>query len=282
VGRDLSHPSWRERPAVVVEMLRKLLEVGSPERASGGGERQARLAERVGAQVAAGFGGTVRRLAFERCLAWCREYYALRENMRYHADLFLTALRDLALRAGDALVAAGALDARDDVFYLQADELQAALVDRARASGLAERAAERRTAYARDAGLAVPDTLRGAGSVVEPELEPEAAARHALSGLGVSPGRAVGRARVVHSVQDLQSLRAGEVIVAASTDPSWTSLLALGGALVLEMGGLLSHGAIVARELGIPAVVNVAQATRLLATGDEVIVDGRAGTVALA
>ena len=69
------------------------------------------------------------------------------------------------------------------------------------------------------------------------------------------------------------------MIVAAATDPSWTSLLAVGGAIVLEMGGLLSHGAIVARELGIPAVVNVAHATRLLATGDRIVVDGRAGTV---
>jgi pyruvate,water dikinase len=98
----------------------------------------------------------------------------------------------------------------------------------------------------------------------------------------VSPGRAVGRARVVHSVDDLKDVRAGEVIVAAATDPSWTSLLAVGGALVLEMGGLLSHGAIVARELGIPAVVNVAQATRVLVTGDRVVVDGHAGTVARA
>jgi pyruvate,water dikinase len=84
---------------------------------------------------------------------------------------------------------------------------------------------------------------------------------------------------VVRTVDELQALRAGEVIVAPMTDPSWTSLLALGGALVLEIGGLLSHGAIVARELGIPAVVDVTSATALLATGDLLAVDGSAGTV---
>lgn len=280
VGRDLSYPSWRERPEVVVEMVRKLLEAGPLEPAGRRAERRDRLLERVATQLASGLGGTARRLAFERCLAWCREYYALRENMRYHADLFLAALRALALRASDRLVAAGMLGARDDVFYLEGDELAGALRGLLPPAEVAARAATRRAAYERDAGAAVPETLHGDAALDEPVPEP--APRHSLSGLGVSPGRAVGRARVVHSVEDLQALRAGEVIIAASTDPSWTSLLALGSALVLEMGGLLSHGAIVARELGIPAVVNVAQATRLLATGDEVEVDGRAGTVVLA
>ncbi len=280
VGRDLSYPTWRERPGVVVEMVRKLLEAGPLEPAARRAERRDRLLERVAAQLASGLGGTARRLAFERCLAWCREYYALRENMRYHADLFLAALRGLALRASDRLVAAGILGARDDVFYLEGDELTGVLRGVLPAAVVAARAATRRAAYERDAGATLPETLHGDAEADEPVHEPPR--RHALRGLGVSPGRAVGRARVVHSVEDLQALRAGEVIVAASTDPSWTSLLALGSALVLEMGGLLSHGAIVARELGIPAVVNVAQATRLLANGDQVVVDGRAGTVVLA
>lgn len=279
-GRDLSYPTWRERPGVVVEMVRKLLEAGPLEPAARRAERRDRLLGRVAAQLASGLGGTARRLAFERCLTWCREYYALRENMRYHADLFLAALRGLALRASDRLVAAGILGARDDVFYLEGDELTGVLRGVLPAAEVAARAATRRAAYERDAGATLPETLYGDAEADEPVHEP--ARRHALRGLGVSPGRAVGRARVVHSVEDLQALRAGEVIVAASTDPSWTSLLALGSALVLEMGGLLSHGAIVARELGIPAVVNVAQATRLLANGDQVVVDGRAGTVVLA
>ena len=111
VGRDLSYPTWRERPAVVVEMVQKLLDAGV--RANVAAERRARhldygatgTAERIGA----GLGGTVRRLVFERALAWCEEYYVLRENMRYHADLFLAALRTLALSAAARLVAEGAL-----------------------------------------------------------------------------------------------------------------------------------------------------------------------------
>jgi pyruvate,water dikinase len=103
----------------------------------------------------------------------------------------------------------------------------------------------------------------------------------ALLGVGVSPGRAVGDARIVRELRDLEAVRRGEVIVAAATDPSWTSLLSLGGALVLEVGGMLSHGAIVARALGIPAVAEVARATSLLRTGDRVTVDGGSGRIAV-
>ena len=287
VGRDLSYPTWRERPAVVIETVQKLLEVSA---GASSGERRARHAEalrRASERVARGVGGSLRRIAFERSFAWCEEYYVLRENMRYHADLFLAALRSLALTAAARLVATGELRERDDVFYLEASELEDALLGRAgNAAALAARAAGRRREYDALRGGEAPESL--AGDAIEALLPaPDASAGttpavREVHGLGVSPGRTAGQARVVQSVDDLNSLRAGEVIVAASTDPSWTSLLAVGGALVLEMGGLLSHGAIVARELGIPAVVNVAHATRIFATGDQVVVDGGTGTVAFA
>ena len=82
-------------------------------------------------------------------------------------------------------------------------------------------------------------------------------------------------------MRDLESVREGDVIVARATDPSWTSSLSLGAAIVLEMGGLLSHGAIVARELGLPAVVDVARATQLIRSGDRIEVDGTTGEVAV-
>lgn len=291
VGRDLSYPTWREEPAVVVQMVQKLLDAGVRETATARHARHREVRRRVAESVAAGLGGTVKRLIFERALAWCEEYYVLRENMRYHADLFLAALRRLSLAAAGHLAAAGELAVPGDVFHLEARELRDALLGRA-APDLAARATARREAYARFASIEPAESFAGDDEMVAaspPRLEERPVAGTivrdvvaSLSGLGVSPGRAVGRARVVHSVDDLKDVRAGEVIVAAATDPSWTSLLAVGGALVLEMGGLLSHGAIVARELGIPAVVNVAQATRVLVTGDRVVVDGQAGTVARA
>jgi pyruvate,water dikinase len=290
VGRDLSQRTWREQPAVVVEMVRKLLDSGVRESSA---ERRARRAEavrRTAERVGAGLGGTVKRLAFERVLAWCEDYYVLRENMRYHADQFLAALRFLALTAATRLVGRGALQRPDDVFFLEIDELRASLLGGgASAAALAERSSARRAEQALwatgdppeclfgdDEPAAGADLPDGGGTAAGAAAGPRPAK---LAGVGVSPGVATGLARVVRSLDELESLTPGEIVVAAATDPSWTSLLAVSGALVLEMGGPLSHGAIVARELGIPAVVNVANATRLVASGERLIVDGGTGAV---
>ncbi|MBM4243319.1 MAG: hypothetical protein FJ148_05815 [Deltaproteobacteria bacterium] len=286
VGRDLSQRTWREQPAVVVEMVRKLLDSGPRESPAERQSRRAAAVRRTAERVGAGIGGTVKRLAFERVLAWCEQYYVLRENMRYHADRFLAALRHLALVGAQRLVAEGALHVVEDVFLLEVDELRARLLGAGEAPGvLAARAVARRAEQARFSAVEPPECLvgdafppdvvggdvRAAGNPVQWPGE--------LSGVGVSPGLARGIARVVRSLDELQHLEPGEIVVAGATDPSWTSMLLCAGGLVLEAGGPLSHGAIVARELGIPAAVNVANATRLVATGELLAVDGAAGTV---
>jgi pyruvate,water dikinase len=99
-----------------------------------------------------------------------------------------------------------------------------------------------------------------------------------LAGLGVSPGVFEGRVRVVDDPAD-PSLQPGEVLVCETTDPSWASLMFVAGALVIDIGGAVSHGAIVARELGVPCVIGTRRACGWLRTGDVVRVDGTAGTV---
>lgn len=100
----------------------------------------------------------------------------------------------------------------------------------------------------------------------------------ALRGTPASPGVVTARARVIRSPQGAR-LAPGEILVAPSTDPGWTPLFLTAGGLVMEMGGMMSHGAVVAREYGIPAVVGVADATARIGTGDRVTVDGAAGVV---
>ncbi len=276
-GRDVACPTWRERPAAVVEILRGLLLAPPHDRGSRRAESvaQARiLVDRIGA----GFGGTARRAAFETCLRWCREYYALRENMRYEADRFLALLRETALEAGRRLQRETALEDPDDVFFLEAGELLDAL-GRTPRPAVRETAARRRRDHERFRDEIPPEVLLGDSS--PPAVRASVPPIRQLRGTGVSPGRRSGSARVVLDVRDLESVREGDVIVARATDPSWTSSLSLGAAIVLEMGGLLSHGAIVARELGIPAVVDVARATQLIRSGDRIEVDGTTGEVAV-
>src|SRR5690606_14532927 len=131
------------------------------------------------------------------------------------------------------------------------------------AAELRARIALRRTAAARDAERPPPETL---DEPAPPPTAPDGADADArlLAGEVGAPGRAAGTARVVKSPDDFERVRPGDVLVAVYTDPGWTTVLERAAGLVLEAGGVLSHGAIVARELGIPALVGVPDATRAI------------------
>lgn len=103
-----------------------------------------------------------------------------------------------------------------------------------------------------------------------------------LTGIGVSPGIITGKARVLTNLQELSQIQQGEILVVPTTDPGWTPLFSIIAGLVMEVGGVLSHGSIVAREFGIPAVTSVQQATSLITTGISIIVNGNDGTVWIA
>ena len=111
-----------------------------------------------------------------------------------------------------------------------------------------------------------------------PDIDAE---QKVLNGIAVSPGVVTGRARVILRTDDNQHVEAGEVLVAPFTDPAWTPYFLPAAGVVMDMGGILSHGAIIAREYGIPAVVNVGHATRIIKTGQEICVDGDRGTVTI-
>jgi pyruvate,water dikinase len=102
---------------------------------------------------------------------------------------------------------------------------------------------------------------------------------HRLEGLGISPGVVRGRTRVIRSPDEGGRLLPGEILVARATDPGWTPLFSRAGGLILELGGMLSHGAVVAREYHLPGVVNLPGVTSRLVDGTDVTVDGRNGTV---
>ena len=101
-------------------------------------------------------------------------------------------------------------------------------------------------------------------------------------GTGASPGTACGKARTVHSVDEFSTVKPGDILICRTTDPAWTPLFELAGAIVTETGGMLSHAAIVAREYGIPAVLGVAGALDRFPAGTTIVVDGTQGTVTAA
>jgi pyruvate,water dikinase len=275
---DLGVPRWSDDPAPLLANLANYqrIEDGpqSPEAQFRAGAQQA---ERTVAELTrrATTRGRARALAVRFLLQRGRAMAGFREMPKFLVVLLLARVRALMLCVGHDLVAAGRLDAADDVFFLTFPEVRAAL------AGTAVRAcvAQRQATYADELRRRhVPRLLLSDGT--EPTLDVEDTSGDLLRGAAASAGRVTGRARVILEPAGAH-LEPGDILVAPSTDPGWTPLFLSAAGLVMEMGGAMSHGAVVAREYGIPAVVGVPAASERIQDGQQITVDGSAGTVAL-
>jgi pyruvate,water dikinase len=185
----------------------------------------------------------------------------------------LDVCRAAARRMGTLLVEQGVLTEVDDVFYFTADELIAGLPANAR-----ELAVERRAIREELLKVDIPRTWEGTPAAVVIEPPAEAGTGDLVTGIAASGGVVEGTVRVVHDPTEVD-VEPGEIIVSPTTDPSWAAVLFLATALVVDIGGPLSHAAVVSRECGIPCVIGTDNGTAVLRTGDFVRVDGNRGTV---
>jgi pyruvate,water dikinase len=268
---ELSSYSWREdsRP---VDALLTAYQVLPQEKSPAAAEAR-RAADREAAErdLLEGLHGAG-RLRARMLLRLAARYLPLRVIAKAAFQQTFDVARASARRIGAILASEGRIEDAEDVFYLVAGELQSLPSD-ARA-----RIETRRALRAEYEKLDLPLDFTG---MPEPfPLQPSftAASTEPVRGLGVSPGIVEGRARIVFEPGD-SVLQPGEILVCSTTDPSWTSYMLLAAAVVIDVGGPLSHGAIVARELGIPCVINTADGTRRLRDGDRLRVDGTSGCV---
>jgi phosphohistidine swiveling domain-containing protein len=282
---DLGRPRWRDDPTPLMQVLQSYLRIEDAAQAPDAVFRRgAESAERALASLIADtrrtrFGwlkAIVMRLAARRM----RALAGLRESPKFTMITMLGAVRASLLAGGNELVAKGILDAPDDIFFLHLDELRS--VDAGEARDWRSLVRGRRQSYAREKRRRrVPRLLltdgraffggTGAGERVEAAT---------LVGTPVSPGVSVGIVRVVFD-PGKEQLAPGEILVCPGTDPAWTPLFLAAAGLVTEVGGLMTHGSVVAREYGIPAVVGVRDATTRLRTGDRVRVDGTSGRITI-
>ena len=214
-----------------------------------------------------------KRLGARLVLRLAKRYVPLREVTKATFLRALDGIRAAARARGQELVDAGALSDVEDIFYLTADELAdppdhaAALVE------------ERRRIRKEYEGYTVPKFWVGNPEPVPLHAEPGGERVTELGGIGASAGSVEGRVRVITDALDCDQLEPGEVLVCHTTDPSWASAFHLVAAVVIDIGSMASHGAIISREFGIPCVINTGHGTGALRTGDVVRVDGTAGTV---
>ncbi|MFI6534099.1 PEP/pyruvate-binding domain-containing protein [Nonomuraea sp. NPDC050547] len=276
---DLGVKRWSDDPSHIIGVLANYLRMDdrlAPDAlfARGAAEAQAAV-ERVAA--AAARKGRWRAAIVRRALDRTRRLGGLRELPKYYAVLILAGVRRSMRVVGEHLVAQGVLGTPDDIYFLTFQEARTALQPAKSEDDLRGLVAGRKAAHEREERRRhVPRLLLSDGT--EPEALSIAAAEGAITGTPASAGIATGPARVVMDPAGAH-LEPGEILVCPSTDPGWTPLFLTAGGLVMEMGGAMSHGAVVAREYGIPAVVGVTRATERVTTGETVTVDGAAGTI---
>ena len=272
-------PRWVEAPEQVIELVANYLQSDEMINPSETEERQRQKREQAVAQIEAKL-DLLRRGIFRALLKKAQQALPIRDNSRYFVTKFLLPIRMLFAQLGQRWTERGWLKSPDDIFFLTVKEIQA-IVDAGMPSAvnstLSELTANRRLAYEYWFTVVPPDVIGPDG---KPVLEKEENV-HMLEGIAVSGGKICGKARIVLDPSEAATLRTGEILVTQATDPGWTPVFPLVSGLVLEIGGQISHGAIVAREYGIPAVVNVRGATRLIRDGQTIEVDGTNGRVYL-
>ena len=179
------------------------------------------------------------------------------------------------LKEAEQLVQAGVIHEKEDIYYLTFEELREAV----RTNKLDYQIiSKRKDEYKLYEKLTPPRVITSDGEIITGEYKRENLPAEAIAGLPVSSGVIEGRARVILNMEDAD-LEDGDILVTAFTDPSWTPLFVSIKGLVTEVGGLMTHGAVIAREYGLPAVVGVENATRLIKDGQRIRVNGTDGYV---
>ncbi len=280
---DIGRIRWSEDPAHIFEVLNSFLGIAQSDQspdavfARGAFSAQAALKGLCEALSSSPNGWLKKHLAriFTKRV-W--ELMGLRESPKFFIVRMLGYLRQALLKIGREFVAAGELNAPDDLVFLTFAEIkQFASKEKKDWKGLV---AQRRESYRRElARSMIPRILLSDGRVFYDGMSPSAANNGAsMVGDPVSPGCVEGLVRVVMDPRQAH-IQSGEIMVCPGTDPSWTPLFLTASGLVMEVGGMMTHGAVVAREYGIPAIVGVDRATTRLKTGQRIRIDGSTGAI---
>ncbi len=284
---DFAQPIPADTPAPVVDTLKLYL------RGQGTNPfvRQREFAERR-EQATQAMTQRLRSLRlkwFTKTLASAQKYAPLREDGLAEIGLAYPLIRQMLLELGRRFTSQGVIHEPKDIFWLTEEEVKQAatrldtgLSAGSLASLIPQRKAEQRAALRATPPMALPQMKIFGFDLMSLKSKRGRGGKGTLiKGVATSPGRVKGVARVLHSPEDFNQMQPGDVLVASITTPAWTPLFAMASAVVTDVGGPLSHGSIVAREYGIPAVLGTGVATKRIHSGQTITVDGGAGVVIL-
>lgn len=276
---DITRPRWRERPTQLVPAIVSHIQSAEPgehRRKFAQGQSDADYAaEMLLQRLKQKVGGSFKARVMTKLIRTYRKFIGIREYPKYFLINLFNEYKRVIMEEAGRLVERGVIARPDDVFYLTLDELSAAIntgrADRAKIAALREK-------YVEYEKLKPPRLLTSEGEMLQGSYAARKLPAGALEGMPVSAGTVEGRARVITKLEEAD-LEKGDILVAPFTDPGWTPLFVSASGLVTEIGGLMTHGAVVAREYGIPAVVGVDDATHKIHDGQHIRVDGTQGII---
>ncbi|MEU8964934.1 rifamycin-inactivating phosphotransferase [Streptomyces sp. NPDC048491] len=276
---DITRPRWAEQPRTLVPAILdnvRNFEPGAAERRFEQGRQKALEKERdVLSRLRALPDGAQRADDTKRMIDQVRAFIGYREYPKYGIVCRSFIYKRALLREAELLVRARVIPEREDIYYLTFEELREAVRSHRVDDRLIERRKEAFRAYQ---ALTPPRVLTSDGEAVTGAYRRDDVPAGALAGLPVSAGTVEGRARVILDMADAD-IEAGDILITTFTDPSWSPLFVGIAGLVTEVGGLMTHGAVIAREYGLPAVVGVERATRLIRDGQRIRVHGTEGYI---
>lgn len=276
---DITRPRWSETPSALLPLILghvKAFRAGEAKRRFEKGKREAEEKERELLERLRDLpDGDQKAAETKEMIGLIRGFMGYREYPKYAMMNRYFVYRQALMKEAEALARAGVVEAKDDVAYLTFDELRDVVANRRAAPELIAR---RKAEHASFQKLAPPRVLTSDGETVSGSYAHESLPAGAIAGLAVSSGVVEGRARVLRRMEDA-AIEEGDILVTLFTDPSWTPLFVSIQGLVTEVGGLMTHGAVIAREYGLPAVVGVERATERIADGQRIRVNGTDGWV---
>ena len=281
---DIGRPRWVENPTGIFESLKGYVRINDPSRAPdavfrSGVESANQAIGILAAEARLRKHGWVKSKQVRFFAGRARQLMGVRENPKFFAVRLMGLIREALLENAAELVSTGELERPDDIFFLSFKEL--ARFASGEKYDWATMIQSRRDVFESEKKRRqVPRMILSDGRTIYEGMASQTSDSAQLTGSPVSPGRVEGFVRVVLDPRTA-NLQPGEILVCPGTDPSWTPLFLTAGGLIMEVGGMMTHGAVVAREYGIPAVVGVHEATTRLVTGQRISLDGSSGMIQL-
>jgi len=272
-NRDFIHPRWEEKPGLVLDLVKVMIKA----RFDGNKDDGIR---KPGHRSGSFFRNIMSGPVLYILVRMTKSFLAIREDLRFALDRVFYRIRKLLLAINGSDLLKDLQKMENGIFFLKLNELRSVLMSEKDISDMLPRVENRMKRYFEDQNISPPYYVMHDGQSTVALTQP-VAENNTFECTAASPGVAEGKARIIRDSRDFNKLQKGEVLIAYNTDPGWTPLFITAAGVAVEMGGILNHCAIVAREYGIPAVVGLEGITRKIKDGQFVRVDGINGTLSI-